>query len=303
MSEQSTTVLLSPLQPLPTDRKCIRCHGSRLFQLPQHDGIEVWQCSGGGCDQKYQRPITQRLAAPPSKTVKRPRPDSAEGQPVSLGAIKDEHAPLTINDRIQAVLRSAAFRGEAQAFLSKIEQEMHVLSPEEKPSHLIHYFTNNEIARKWNVPPEVVLGAGALALSGQPYNHSDRNKRHPLPDGHARRMMVRDIRNARYLTLEIDLTLPEAESLKHARSEIVHYQALLGLELKRRNKPTQVDPWLVHDLKHEGKLNLLQVTHRLFKCSGRPADDDQVNQSYQRVQRAYRNAAAMIKFVSRSKPS
>lgn len=215
----------------------------------------------------------------------------------------DEHAPLTIHEHIQAVRRNAEFLSEAQASLRRTEQEMHALPREQKRIRIIRDFTDNEVARKWGVPPEVVLGAGSMALNGQTHGHSDENKCPPLPDGHARRMMVLDIQDARYLTLKIDLTLPEAESLKHAQAEISRYQTLLRLKSRRRNKPTLVDPWLVYDLVHNGKRNLLQITHDLFKCKGTPAYDDKVNRYYRCVQRAYRNAEAMIKSVSRSNPS
>ncbi|TKB74208.1 MAG: hypothetical protein E8D46_10180 [Nitrospira sp.] len=55
-----------------------------------------------------------------------------------------------------------------------------------------------------------------------------------------------------------------------------------------------IDPWNVYDLKQEKGLNLLAITHRLFKTSGSPAYDENVAARYAQVRRAYSHARAAL---------
>jgi len=244
--------------PVPSNQRCTgsRCSG-RLYKSSRKayrkDGL--WECTS--CSRLYQNKKSPLSTKP------------------------ETHRPLTIFDRVQAVLRNSDYLQEVQAYLKTIDAGVCTSNS----------LVGNPVDKRWGVPDGTLL-----AVMGQ------QPERTPsiFADGYARRSMVKDVRGAN-LTIEIDLTLPAHESLRIAASEIAHYQRLMGLDsgTRKRNRPTEVDPWFVYDLHRRAKQkqSLPQITRRIFQIKGNPATDSAFARRHRQVERAYRKAVQLIRSV------
>lgn len=258
--------------PVPVNKRCPvnDCHGRLDLCSRRKEALAgVYQCIK--CDRKYQNQM--------KSTAPRHRGTS-------------HHRPMTVSERVQAVIRHPEYIRQAEAFRRTIVQDQTSAA-----------LTHNPVDGRWAVPAGTIFSVGTERLSQLPHllKSFDPPLAHLLAkgfaDGYARRLMVKDIREARYLVLEIDLTIPAHESVRIAQDEIKHYQRLIGVKPIQRNKPTKVDPWGVYDLHVYAKLSLVKISRMLFQVKGNPAIDPEVAKRLKLVERAYQKAAAMVAAV------
>lgn len=252
------------ISEVPSDKKCRACkQRSRVAASERKDERRhgIWECVNCGC--RYQGPV--------------PRPAIKEKPRVQKRA-------LTPFDRVQAALRHPQYQQEAEAFLKTLR---------EGAARDIDALVDNPVDKAWGLPSGTIYEA-SLSRNSFVSRFAALGL---YADGYARRMMVKGIRDARYLSLEIDLLQPIAETLRLVQAELEHYRAVCQIRTATRNKESNLDLWDVYDRVKNSKQNFSQITKSLFRTKGNPATDVAVARQYKQVERAYRKACEMIRAV------
>lgn len=103
------------------------------------------------------------------------------------------------------------------------------------------------------------------------------------------------LRDDRYLTVEIDLTKKKTDIINN----INEYVDTFSKSIANRNKRTEVDPWVVYDMRRNEGLNFTEIARRLSGKAGNPNYSPELAAFLKRVKRAYTKAGEAISVVSK----
>lgn len=106
----------------------------------------------------------------------------------------------------------------------------------------------------------------------------------------------RQLRNEKYLTLQIDITADERVILEAVKDYVNFYRKITKFRSTKRAKPSKgdLDHWVVYKKRHSEKKSFLQITRDLFGEIGQPAYDSIADSYNKRVKRAYQKADEII---------
>ena len=200
-----------------------------------------------------------------------------------------------LKDVWEATRRNSSYKSDFQKFKGRIKQDpvgaLKVFNDKWKISPLDPSLTFEAIWERWRkgielgykprpFPLEILYRKGETnfpIFSSYPSSFSDKF----------------DITiNAKCAKAEILSAIEELLEFKKG------FRHIIKSKKKGRIRKMSVDPWKVYDMRKEGGMTFLKITHDLFKETGHPAYDDEVSKHYKQVKRAFQKAQSMIKSVT-----
>ncbi len=108
------------------------------------------------------------------------------------------------------------------------------------------------------------------------------------------------LRDARYLTIEIDLTKKKTDIVDDVSNYVDTFSKSIVNPLRTtRNKSTEVDLWAVYDMRQKEGLNFTEIARRLSGIEGNPTYSPRLAAYLKKVKRAFTKAENIIKVVSK----
>lgn len=194
---------------------------------------------------------------------------------------------LTFKDLIQALKRSELYLRDLEKYLDYNNKnnirDVYFLGEFLTPVPLKKLsIAAQKLCKKYNIPYPI-----------NPYDTSILEKLYnpavvPLP----LKDLTFGLDDARFLTVQIDMTRPEEDIRADLKKLYKYYSGQINDNT--RNKKTQVDPWEVYDRVQKGE-NPLQIAKSKFKVAGNPSYDSDVDKYRKQVERALKAAERMIK--------
>lgn len=106
-----------------------------------------------------------------------------------------------------------------------------------------------------------------------------------------------DLKDGRYLTLEIDLRERLDVLLKELKNQITYYRQYASLP-EGKERETKLNPWRVYDMHHDQGKSILAIAREEFGFKGNPAYSEEAKKMYRRAEIAYKKACKMIEEVA-----
>lgn len=104
-----------------------------------------------------------------------------------------------------------------------------------------------------------------------------------------------DLRDGRYLVIEIDLAAPLKEKIMPNFLKIAgHYKKYVKISLPKKKQRTIYDPWEIYRLHHENGMGFRAIARKKIREHKKTASSAEVDTAEKRVKRSYERATEII---------
>lgn len=110
---------------------------------------------------------------------------------------------------------------------------------------------------------------------------------------------VDDLREGKYLTLEINLTHDKNKIIDVVSRYVDLYSKFVKKGTAKRIKESVYDPWLIYDMHKDDGLDFVQIAQKLSGIKGNPNSDARLGACYKNVKRAYQKAENVVTYLRR----